>query len=484
MSQQSFVAQMTPYAQYAAAATGINADLILAQWGNETAWGSSYAEKNNVGNVGVYGGGPNPSFPTLDAGVGAYINFINGNSRYDSVRQATTIQAQAVALGASGYASGQYNDGSGPGSSLLSELQGMGVNVGAAPGVAQTVNSTNSAASSSNAANATVTGTTPANTPDSTDIGGVSYTGTEQQTSALSTIEANLTAYGFTGPQVKQLTSWAWGEITNNVDPTQIAVDLQNQPAFKEQFPGFGPANAELAKKGLQAVSVTQYMQYQTQVEGMVRAAGLPTNMVDKDMIGKLIGGNVSTTEMSARINDAVTLAYQSTPEQQRMFNDYFGSNYQFAGMGPHDVQLTHGQIAALALNPQRAEPLIHEQITAGQIGGSGVTSGVGAISEGLAMRLAQNGITPAAAVSGFQQIGPLAKLEQQLPGTRSNQDVVGANTLAESQFLGTAGATRAIQVAQEVRKAPFTGGGGFQQSSRGVSVGNANNLGPTYTNS
>jgi hypothetical protein len=233
-------------------------------------------------------------------------------------------------------------------------------------------------------------------------------------------------------------------------------------------------------------MSVTNYMQYQTQAMAMERAAGLPQNFIDKETIGKLVGANVSTIELGARINDAVSLAYQSTPEQRQMFNQYFGSQYHFAGMGQQDAKVTTGQIAAVLLDPQRAEPLIHEQITAAQIGGTGVTAGLGAISRPLAMQLAQAGITQSQALSGFQQIGPLAPLEKDLVGLGKDksQEAVNVNQLAESQFLGQSQATRAIQVAQEIRKAPFTGGGGFTTGARGSSVGAANQLGPTQPNS
>ena len=85
----------------------------------------------------------------------------------------------------------------------------------------------------------------------------------------------DLTAYGFTTDQVNQLTNWAWGEITSNTDPTQIAIDLQSQPAFIQQFPGFAAANQELNAAGLPAVSVQNYQQYQTNAMAMAQAAGL-----------------------------------------------------------------------------------------------------------------------------------------------------------------------------------------------------------------
>ena len=141
---------------------------------------------------------------------------------------------------------------------------------------------------------------------------------TSQQASALDTIRADLQAYGFTSDQVNQLTNWAWGEITTSTDPTQIAIDLQSQPAFLTQFPGFAAANQQLNASGLPAVSVQQYQQYQTQAMAMAQAAGLPAGFLNSQNIGTLIGGNVSTQELSNRINDAMTLLVPGHPRATR----------------------------------------------------------------------------------------------------------------------------------------------------------------------
>ena len=332
----------------------------------------------------------------------------------------------------------------------------------------------NAASTAGQAATATATASGGATSiPNSTNIGGVTYTGTAQNTSALSTIEANLQTYGFTPAQVSELTNWAWGEITNNVDPTQIAIDLQNQPAFQQAFPGFAAANTELQKSGLSAVSVQQYQAYQTQAQAMAQAAGLPAGMINSQNVGTLIGGNVSTAELSSRINNAVTLAYQSTPEQQQMFNQYFGSTYGDSGQGG----LTVGQIAAIALDPSVAEPLIAQQITTSQIGGASVTSGVGALQKSTAQQLAQAGITEAQATSAFQNLAPLSALETPRPGMggEAAQGTVSADQLAVGNLLGNPAAQRQEQTAVEVAKAPFSGGGGYQQTSRGAGVGSAN---------
>lgn len=124
---KTFVSQMGGYAQQAEAATGINASVILAQWGNETGWGSSSAWLNNFNPAGIgitSDAVAGASYGSPAGGVKAYIDFVNNNPRYQMVKNAgvNNPNAQAVAFGESGWAAGQYNDGGGPGSSLISNL--------------------------------------------------------------------------------------------------------------------------------------------------------------------------------------------------------------------------------------------------------------------------------------------------------------------------------------------------------------------------
>lgn len=129
MTPAEFFAQVRPYAVVAGKVLDLWPSVIMAQWADEVEFGNAYAEPNNVGNVGVFGGGPNPSFATLGEGVNAYVQFMEG-SNYAPVR-ATYPQgpfSQALALGRSPYASGHYTAPGGvPGSSLVSLITQYGL---------------------------------------------------------------------------------------------------------------------------------------------------------------------------------------------------------------------------------------------------------------------------------------------------------------------------------------------------------------------
>ena len=113
-----FFLEALPLARRASAATGVLTSVILAQWADETAYGTSndWTVKHNPGNVSP--GGVVATYPSLDAGVNAYILTMNGGL-YQAVKQAFGWQAQCIALGRSPWASGHYDDGSGPGSALI-----------------------------------------------------------------------------------------------------------------------------------------------------------------------------------------------------------------------------------------------------------------------------------------------------------------------------------------------------------------------------
>ena len=93
---------MEPYARQARSGHGWDAGLILAQWGIETGWGTEMSTENNFGNIGNTTTNPHggAGYPTIEAGVQAYINYINSSPYLANVKAAgPTFAAQARALG-------------------------------------------------------------------------------------------------------------------------------------------------------------------------------------------------------------------------------------------------------------------------------------------------------------------------------------------------------------------------------------------------
>ena len=131
MTPAEFVAKYQPIAdQCSARAKGLDPNVILAQFAIETAtvagWGTSplCVDHLNLAGISHFNGWANSggfcSFPTLDDFVVAWGQVIN-NGLYDGVLNSVneSADAQATALGASPWAASHYNDGNGPGSSLI-----------------------------------------------------------------------------------------------------------------------------------------------------------------------------------------------------------------------------------------------------------------------------------------------------------------------------------------------------------------------------
>ncbi len=104
----SFFTDYLKDAQTASTACGVNVSVILAQWADETAYGSSKAFVSGHNFAGVSAGGGVNTFPTFAKGLDAYIACLN-QSIYDSVRQSPGWQNQCKALGASAWAGSHYN---------------------------------------------------------------------------------------------------------------------------------------------------------------------------------------------------------------------------------------------------------------------------------------------------------------------------------------------------------------------------------------
>lgn len=253
---------------------------------------------------------------------------------------------------------------------------------------------------------------------------------------------------------------WVWHEITGAglTDPTAIAakveLDLQTTTAFKERFPGL-----ELRQKaGLPAITVAQYLSYEDQANQLARAAGLPQGFMNRETIGKLIGADVSASELSQRVNDGYAAAMKAPPETRELLNKYYGIDL--------------GHLAAYFLDPTHALPMLQQRFLAAQIGTQGVESGFGDIGQATATHLAQLGISQGQAAAGFATLAPLTALETSLPGAPGSQgspaNVTGGQLVA-AQFEGSGAAQLAVQHAQETREAPAKGGGGFALSQQGL---------------
>lgn len=128
MDPSLFFPTALPWARIASRLTNVPVSVILAQWAVETGYGGpDWSPRNNPGNVGDTEAGGQVVYPTLAAGVTAYVSTML-LPYYEAVRMwpapwsDAEADASALALGKSPWAAGHYDAGTGPGSALLAVM--------------------------------------------------------------------------------------------------------------------------------------------------------------------------------------------------------------------------------------------------------------------------------------------------------------------------------------------------------------------------
>lgn len=288
------------------------------------------------------------------------------------------------------------------------------------------------------------------------------------QASAESIFAQTLQSYGFDQADTQSLMTWATGQITGKNTPNglpvpeaQVGLDLMKTPEFAARFPGI----IQQQQQGGPVTSVADYLSYEQQIAATARAAGLPPGFVTPQTIGNLIANHVDPQEFSDRVTKAYQAVAEENPEVKQYFKQTFG--------------VDEGHLASYFLDPEHALPLLQAQATAAQIGGAGMEAGFRPISGAQAMELARAGVDQQQALAGFKNVSGLLPLATGLLGhVAGSPETVTQSQLVGAQFLGDQPDVRAVQLAQESRKAPFSGGGGYGQTQRGTAAGGVGDVG------
>lgn len=253
---------------------------------------------------------------------------------------------------------------------------------------------------------------------------------------AIATIDTVLQQYG-----LSSLSQWAWNEITNGASSDQVLLDMYNQPAFQQRFPGI----AIRQQKGLPAISPSDYVNYEDTLAQLENQYGLPSGfLTDPTRVANLIGGDVSTTEVQDRVENGYQAVATAPPEVRQAFTQMFGANGD-------------GALAAHFLDTNTALPLLEQQATAADISGLASQQGIN-VSKSDAMTLAQQGQTGSSTASGLADIAQTAPLFEQ--SVTEGNDLQAGTQGVEAQFGLSAQATQEVTQREQQRAAAFKGGG------------------------
>jgi hypothetical protein len=244
--------------------------------------------------------------------------------------------------------------------------------------------------------------------------------------------------------------------IEEGVSPSEFTLRLRETDAYKKRF----AANAQRVAKGLRALSEAEYIGTEDQYQDVMRRYGMPESYYAKGDLGvqsgfeKFLAGDVSAVELEDRIQTAQNRVVNSNPEVAKALKEFYPG-------------ISNGDILAYVLDPTNAIEQIKRKVTAAEIGGAAIQSG---LTTGMtrAEELAAAGITKQQAQQGFQTVaevaprgGQLAEIYKQNPYTQ---------TTAEAEVFGLAGSVDAAKQRKKLTQletAAFSGSAGMGAISR-----------------
>lgn len=260
---------------------------------------------------------------------------------------------------------------------------------------------------------------------------------TTDQSGAYALMMQTLASWGLTAlaPDLKNFI------INGDSSPDTLALDLSQTAAYKQRF----SANAARVKAGLRELTPAEYIANEEQYRNILTQYGMPKGFYDTTSdLDKWIAGDVSPAELQDRVQAAADLVYNSPPEAQQAWNQFYGG-----GQG--------GAIAAI-LDPAKAAPLVEQQVAAAQIGGAALAAGFKA-NAGSAQKYASEGVTLAQARSAYSQIAQRMPTDQSV-GARFGMQM-GQQQEEAATFEGDASALRNQHTLYAEEQSLFGGHGG-----------------------
>ena len=271
-----------------------------------------------------------------------------------------------------------------------------------------------------------------------------------QGQSAYDILLAEFTRYG-----LQALVEPLKGLITSGASSAEFSLALQNTDAYRKRF----AANQKRIDAGLGALSPAEYVAMEDQYQNVMRNYGLPASYYTKDSMGtqqgfeKFLAADVSATELEDRIMTAQTRVINANPEVSRALKQFY-------------PDITNGDILAYTLDPQQGLSNIKRKVTAAEIGGAAIQSGLSTNLE-RAEELGRYGVDKEAATRGFTTIGAGLQRGSQLASIYGEDPYT--QQVAESEVFNIPGAQEARKQRQKItglERATFGGQTGITQGT------------------
>jgi hypothetical protein len=253
--------------------------------------------------------------------------------------------------------------------------------------------------------------------------------------------------------------------IEEGVSPSEFTLRLRQTDSYKKRF----AANAQRIAKGLRALSEAEYIGLEDQYQNVMRQYGLPNTYYLRGEMGrqegfeKFISGDVSPGELEDRISTAQKRVLNANPEVAASLKAFYPG-------------ISNGDILAYVLDPSKAIEDIKRKVTAAEIGGAAVQSGLNlgqrpedvARYAARATELAAAGVTKDQAQQGFQVVSELAPRGGQLAAIYGESPYTQATAEQEVfRLAGSAEAARQRKKLTELETSAFSGRSGVGAIAR-----------------
>jgi hypothetical protein len=268
--------------------------------------------------------------------------------------------------------------------------------------------------------------------------------------SAYSLLESRFGGYGM-GALVEPLKQF----IQDGISEAELTLRLRETEAYKKRF----AANAQRVAKGLRAIDEATYIGMEDQYQNVMRQYGLPEIYYSRGDMGrqegfeKFIAGDVSAVELEDRIATAQKRVINANPEVSSALKQFY-------------PDITNGDILAYTLDPKNAIENIKRKVTAAEIGGAAVRSGL-TTNVGDAEYLQRYGVTKESAEQGYGTIAGGLQRGSQLASIYGEDPYTQA--VAETEVFNVPGAQEARKQRQKItglEKATFGGQSGISQGA------------------
>jgi hypothetical protein len=241
--------------------------------------------------------------------------------------------------------------------------------------------------------------------------------------------------------------------ITDDTSEGELTLLLRSTEPYQKRF----AANKTRVAGGLRALNEAEYLGMEDQYQSIMRNYGLPASYYTKGDLGrqegfeKLIGFDVSATELEDRIMTAQKRVIDAAPQVKEALKQFY-------------PDIKDGEILAYTLDPAQGLESIKKKVLAAEIGGAalGTRTVSGAALETSATRaeeLARYGVTAESAKQGYGAIGGGLERGRQLSSIYQQPDYNQA--VAEEEIFNLPGQTKAGEKRKKIiglEKATFGG--------------------------